>query len=155
MKKWLWSVFGDSICPDTWVIKGKTKQKTGGSRKVTKKKSNSRGHKGRTAVRVGRTAVCPPTTGLAPHHGQPVVGPVLPGPAAPRTTRFVLVLDLDLGLESSRFGPPFAALFGLHASTIFTLDSFTHFSSNTWLESYKSAINIQQAKTSIVGEIGA
>ena len=41
----------------------------------------------------------------------------------------------------------FAALLDLHASTSFNLDSTLTFLLKTWLESYKSAINTQQART--------
>jgi len=47
-----------------------------------------------------RTAVCPSTTGRAPHHGHPMVATVLPGPFASRMTRFgflwTLIWALDL-----------------------------------------------------------
>jgi len=92
---------------------------------------------GRTAVRPGRTTVRPSTS-----------VPMLP-------QRYIL----------TSFGPRFwpwiftfwayfATLFDLHASTSFSLDSTHTFLLKTWLESYKSAINTQQAKTSVIGEIG-
>ena len=49
----------------------------------------------------------------------------------------------------------FAALLDLHASTSFSLDSTLTFLLETWLESYKSAINTEQAKADVIGEIGA
>jgi len=60
---------------------------------------------------------------------------------------FWLPLDLDLGCWIFMYWAYFATLLDLHASPSFSLDSTHTFLLETWLESYKSAINTQQAKT--------
>jgi len=57
------------------------------------------------------------------------------------------LLDLDLGRGIFMYWAYFAALLDLLASTSFSLDSTLTFLLKTWLESYKSTINTQQAKT--------
>jgi len=83
-----------------------------------------------------------PTTGRAPHDGRPDASSLL---------RYDLFWT-SVWAWIFIFWASFAALL---ASTSFSLDSTHTFILKTWLESYKSTINTQQAKTSVIGEIGA
>jgi len=134
------------------IIKAKS------SKNRRKSKSHAKTEETRSTTR--RTAVPRAHDRASLHHG-----PCAPPPRAVRLTtaspwwplsRAVSTLPHCYVLTSfgPRFGPwifmfwaSFAALLSLHASTSFNLDSTHTFLLQTWLESYKSAINTQQAKT--------
>jgi len=102
----------------------------------------------------GRTAVRPFSMGRASLHHRPCAPPrAAHGGLWPARSRRFLnsalwpLLNLDLGRWIFMYRAYFAALLDLHAPTSFSLDSTHIFLLKTWLESYKSAINTQQAKT--------
>ena len=110
--------------------------KTAGKRRVAEEKLERPHAPGRTTVR-------PLTTGRVPHHCQPMVATVLPGPYASQTMRFSFLWTLIWAAESSYIGPilqlPLLSSL-IHMALNFTLSPIT------WLISHGSTIKTRKSR---------
>ena len=149
-KRWLWSELGSLECPDTSALKGKQSKKRRKSKRHAKENrttGENTGHHGRGAHH-GQTVAA--TTGCGVHHGLAVVAAVVVARLFSPCAAFWSfgVSPWAAGFAFSWvFWASLQASFGPHGPHFISLDSSQTFLPKSWLESQKSAINVQQTKT--------